>query len=114
MEDAMEEVRAIEKISSKGNHNNLVAILKHGRLLESWPFYYIDMEFCEGNLEDYIRGIHPERYAARLMSQFSSLGISYVGRVATIWDIMEQIASGICFIHICGQVHRDLKPRNGI
>lgn len=29
------------------------------------------------------------------------------------WDILEQIASGVQFIHNHRQVHRDLKPQNG-
>ena len=110
VKDALEEIRAIERLSSRGNHINLVRILGHGRIP---GFYYIDMEFCDGNLEDHIKGIHPHRFEPALNPIFSPMGIGSIGKDATIWDIMEQITSGICFIHTCGEVHRDLKPRNG-
>jgi len=35
-------------------------------------------------------------------------------RLFNIWTIMKEIAAGLTFIHEHGQVHRDLKPRNGI
>lgn len=34
--------------------------------------------------------------------------------IMKIWRIMEDITSGIAFIHFHKEVHRDLKPRNGI
>ena len=108
--DALEEIRAIERLSTHGNHINLVAILDHGRIA---GFYYIDMEICNGNLEDYIQGIRSDRFEAALNPLFSDKGIRQIGEIATIWDIMEQIACGLCFIHGCREVHRDLKPRNG-
>lgn len=106
----MEEIGAIERLSSKGKHNNIVVILGYGRIP---GFYYIDMEVCDGNLEDYIKGIRPSTFEAALNPLFSHMGIDRVGKDATVWDVMEQITSGICFIHACGEVHRDLKPRNG-
>jgi len=35
-------------------------------------------------------------------------------RAAQIWNIMADISSGVAFIHSRGEIHRDLKPRNGI
>jgi serine/threonine protein kinase len=74
------------------------------------PFYYIDMELCQGNLEDFIKGNTPHRFD--LSNIHRLLNVSERG-VWGIWDIMEQITNGIVFIHACGEVHRDLKPRNG-
>jgi len=31
-----------------------------------------------------------------------------------VWNIMSQIAGGLSFIHSNKEVHRDLKPQNGI
>jgi serine/threonine protein kinase len=107
--DALEEIEAIQRLSTKGNDINLVAILDHGRIA---GFCYIDMEICNGNLEDYIKGIRPRRFEGSLNPLFDAFGIEHIGEIATIWDIMEQISSGLCFIHSCREVHRDLKPRN--
>ena len=35
------------------------------------------------------------------------------GSMAHIWDIVKDIALGLAFLHGIGEVHRDLKPRNG-
>ena len=70
------------------------------------------MELCDGNLEEYILGKSPEKF------QFSSnprlLGTSmFDNTILNVWDVMEQISSGLEFIHSKGEVHRDMKPRNG-
>ena len=105
--DALKEVRAIESLSANGKHTNLIHILKHGQFSE---VYYIDMEICEGNLEEFIKGNNPQMFEAALNPLFSRMDAA---KAVTIWNIMEQIASGLCFIHACGEVHRDVKPRNG-
>lgn len=108
----MREVRAIEKLFSNGAlHDNLVTVIAHGKL-QGVPFYYIDMELCEGNLEEYIRGNQRQKF-----EQYNNPRLLNLSNcdcpVGSIWDVVEQIASGIQFIHSCGEVHRDLKPRNG-
>jgi serine/threonine protein kinase len=110
-EDALREVRAIEKLARKGIHENLVAIQAHG-LIHGMPFTYIDMELCDGNLEDYIQGRRSQTFEATDNSRLLSLNMRESG-IANIWDIVEQISSGLQFIHSCEEVHRDLKPRNG-
>ena len=112
-EDALQEVRAIDKLFKTGIHENLVAVIAHGTILES-PFYFIDMELCQGNLEDFLQGRHPETFRLSANPHFFGLEFEADARwIGTAWDIVEQITSGIQFIHGCGEVHRDLKPRNG-
>jgi len=55
--------------------------------------YFIDMEFCDKNLEEYIHET----------SNFE---------IDRIWSIMKDISDGVSFIHSHDEVHRDLKPRN--
>jgi len=94
---------------SKGEHPNVVTIIKHGRVSE---LYYIDMEICQGNLEEYIQGTDLQRFEATINRHFAQMGMCEVRRFAIIWDIMEQIACGLSFLHDCGEEHRDIKPRN--
>jgi serine/threonine protein kinase len=110
-EEVLNEARAIDKLQSSGTCQNLVAVLRHGWLRES-TYYYLDMELCQGNLEDYIEDSDIFTYTTienpRLLdAKFGRHGIW------NTWDIMEQIASGLEFIHNCGHVHRDIKSRNG-
>lgn len=111
-EELLNEARAIDKVFANGSSENLVKVLKHD-WLPNLPFYYIDMELCDGNLEEYIHGKrlqdfhisdNPRLFGARFDDN----------TILQIWDIMEQISSGLEFIHSCHEVHRDLKPRNGL
>lgn len=79
---------------------NLVLVFRHG-WLKSHPYdqvylptYFVDMELGKESLEDYIRRVHPLF-------------------LVDVWEIMQQIAAGIAFIHRKGIIHRDLKPANG-
>jgi serine/threonine protein kinase len=98
------EVDAIKKLCGPGTHVNIVQVLKHG-LMSNPALYFIDMELCHLTLHDFIH-------------QKASLGDSSPdcftrGSVTQIWDVMSQIASGVQYVHREGQVHRDIKPKNG-
>lgn len=62
--------------------------------------YYIDMELCDSNLEQFI--------------QDRSLSGTQVISMEQIWIIMLHIARGVAFIHTQEEIHRDIKPRNSI
>ena len=52
-EDIENEVRAITQICASGVHQHIIRFLSHGSLPAS-DYYYIDMECCNFNLENYI------------------------------------------------------------
>ena len=94
------EVRAIKKLCN-GMHENVIQVFAIGELPDS-SHLFIDMELCGFNLDQYNKSCW------------------IVGAVGDnplhdqIWDIMSQIAAGLSFIHSNKEVHRDLKPQNGI
>jgi serine/threonine protein kinase len=110
-QDILAEARAIDKLQENKKHKNLVTITEHGWLAESW-FYYIDMELCQGNLDDYLHEKKTLTYESSSNPRFFNATLLEKGDWY-IWDIMEQISKGIEFIHSRTLVHRDLKPRNG-
>ena len=91
------EVRAIRKLCSENSHPHIVSVFRLGEVQDS-ALYYIDMELCDGNLDQFIRDCNPA----------SSTPI----KIEDVWDIMVQITSGLAHIHSQGEVHRDIKPRN--
>ena len=72
-----------------------------GKLPRS-PFYFLDMELCDFNLSNYI---------AQCRDMTDGVGDSQKRFVET-GRIFKDISDGIAFIHLQGEIHRDLKPRN--
>lgn len=96
------------KLCNPGAHKNIVAVFRHGKLPPS--YYFLDMEFCDMNLDTFIeRKWSPE--TAKELPQLTAK-VSPRMRTAQIWDIMEDITSGLAFVHSKKEIHRDLKPRN--
>ncbi len=93
----MNEARAITKLCQPGTHTNIVTVIRQGGVKDT-ALYYIDMELCDGNLEQFMQEHSPSNAKPIDMEQ--------------IWSIMRQIARGVAFIHSQGEVHRDIKPRN--
>jgi serine/threonine protein kinase len=106
-EDIEDEASALNRLRTPIPHKNIVHVFRHGWLKSllhpdnSQPVYFVDMELGRQSLEDFIQKryrsvppTHPQLYE--------------------IYGIVQQIASGITFIHQRGMVHRDLKPANSI
>jgi serine/threonine protein kinase len=82
--------------------------LGHGKLPRS-TFYYVDMELCQLDLDQYIRNLWPPSVIGR-----SRYFMHAETDMKLIWMTMSDIASGLSFIHSLDEVHRDLKPQNGL
>lgn len=103
------EARVLEKFRAIGWHDNIVTVLGYGwldsRLKER---FYVDLEPCLLNLDDYVRGnIKSILTLPKFFGQEKRL------RCLTFWGIMQDISSGLSFMHSCSELHRDIKPRNG-
>jgi serine/threonine protein kinase len=108
------EKRAIEKLCGPGVHRHIVDVLRVGSLRYS-AHAFIDMEWCHLSLADYILAIFkPASFVPGITHlPYLNFNLSSDSEELIIWNIMEQIASGLVYIHGHGEVHRDLKPANG-
>lgn len=104
------EIRVITKLCSNDGHRNIISILQHGWLNKD-QWYYFDMELCAMNLEEFIYG----RYITTLGSEyFDPIAVEKGLECLKLWNIMRDITRGLEYIHSLREVHRDLKPQNGM
>src|SRR5215472_8148461 len=99
-DDIEKEVHAIDTICSTG-HRNIVQILEHG-WFKSGFYYFIDMELCALNLDDYIyRKQEYSRHAFELANEptFVVENASVHSKLRNLWIIIDHIAQGLEFIH---------------
>ena len=100
----------IDKLLQTGGHRNIVSVSSHQWILDC-QYYIFDMELCVLTLDEFINGgvrrvfglprFFDSEYSDRELSCF------------TLHTIMQNIASGLLFLHSKDEMHRDLKPRNG-
>ena len=107
--DIERETKAIDKLCN-GDHPNIIRILAHGDLRPPHVYYYIDMEYCDIDLDQYLR--NAKTGIGGLLEW--PLALEQGSGIFLIGVIMQQIVSGLHFIHSNNQVHRDLTPQNGI
>jgi serine/threonine protein kinase len=105
------EARVLEKFHENGGHENIVTVLGYGWLDPRKERFYVDLEPCIMNLDDYVKGdiksiLGLPRYFDPLLHERSLRCLSF-------WGIMNDIASGLNFMHSSHELHRDVKPRNG-
>ena len=101
------EVKAAKCLGTK-SHPNIIQAFEHGALDQ--VNYFIDMELCDLNLREFLRGekVKPDDW-------FLHWPIEDLGdRLFFIVALLQEIANGLHFIHAYDQVHRDLKPENSI
>ena len=102
------EIQAMDSLC-RGSHDNIIAIYQHGQLHPPQAFYFIDMEFCDINLEEYI---HSKKTGIHGLLEWDK-AVEQGGVPFLICGIMQQVLCGLKFIHDHNHVHRDLNPQNG-
>lgn len=100
------EIRAIAKLCVH-RHENIVQVFEHGKV-PGFPYYFIDMELCDVDLSAYIDCKYAGAHLAKRIDPALSEGMS------ATWEILKDITDGLIFIHKLNEIHRDMKPRNGI
>ena len=106
IEDYRNEVDAMKTLCNK-SHTNMIQYIRHGTIVSD-SIYFIDMELCDIDLSQYIKGTH---------SVTGVHGLPVWNKenpdIFLITAIMQQLLSGLAFMHKEDKVHRDLDPRNG-
>jgi len=105
-DEIQNELRAVDKFGRNTNEH-VVAVLRHGKLPNS-PCYFIDMELCEMDLNQYIYQTQADR------DLYFKNSLPVRTDVNDIWKIMRDISDGLAFIHKHMEVHRDIKPTNSM
>jgi len=106
-EQIRNEGRVIAKVAN--GHENIIKVLNQGWFDDER--YYLDMELCLLNLEDYMRGDF--KSVVGISKYFDPRPSEDILDCFSLWGITNQIVRGLEFLHSLGELHRDLKPQNG-
>ena len=98
------EARAIAKLCVH-RHDNIVQVVAHGKV-PGFPYYFIDMELCDIDLASYLD--------TKCGRDDNVLTHPIALNETKCWEILNDITSGLIFIHKRKEIHRDLKPRNSM
>jgi len=105
MEDYKKEVEAMKTVCNK-LHTNMIQYIDHGAIVPD--SYFIDMELCHINLNQYINGTESISGVHGLPAWNKEDPDIFL-----IIAILQQLLSGLAFMHKEDKVHRDLDPKNG-
>ena len=110
-EAVKKEAIVISELGKNGGHTNIIKILKDGW---NFDFYFIDLEYCDWTLSEYLSGKFPKSVEGGIQSLWPSVELRQEGPSAhNVCVISAHIVEGLQFIHSKGFAHRDLKPSNG-
>ena len=89
------------------SHINIIQYIADGAIVSD-SSYFIDMELCDINLREYIEGTHDVTGVHGLPPWNKENPDIFL-----VTAIMQQLLSGLKFMHERDKVHRDLDPKNG-
>ena len=83
-------------------HRNIIQGFHHKHLRDYSAFFFIDMELCHVNVDEYMHG----KSASMLMVWDEAIDKGW--GIFVIYRIMDHVLNGLAYIHSLDKVHRDI------